>query len=507
MTKVTAKVKRGTQQKQFIAAIGACKKAGLKYSSIRKQWTGEVDQLTLVDLQDIEALEVTTSSDAPTETPKDDPMAKATPCTYKFGTLSKCGVSLSRERDGEKLTGRYVRYADKANHMHEWPIGSGEYVHTTKALLDFWDKHEREEYLYQPETPTLTETPTPQDDQERHETKTEPTDTDPIRSETPRGSVGAQDGGSLRQEISDLLSELMPGTVGAALTLATSTLETKIVSTAERIIQDRIPVEHSITVHDLKTDKTWTIEDRPHKQFNLMMDVLKAGLIPLLVGPAGSGKSQAARLAAKCFGLKFRMTAFNEESGIADTLGYPDANGNTYRTQFRDAWEHGHLWLGDEIDAGPGAHMVPLNDALSPGNDECAFPDGIVTKGETFMAILGSNTALKGSDGMYLRHQVDAATADRFVFIDWDYDELAELDWAGRDQIDWTRHVQRIRHAIAKCDSVSILASTRASINGAKLLRKYGADKYSWDLLDDMLIWKGCNADDKSQVLSQMGAQ
>ena len=96
---------------------------------------------------------------------------------------------------------------------------------------------------------------------------------------------------------------------------------------------------------------------------------------------------------------------------------------------------------------------------------------------------------------MYLRNQVDAASLDRFKFIDFDYDESAELDWAGHDQREWVEFVQRVRAAARRLE-LRVVISPRASINGADELRA-GDD---WDVLANEYIWNKMASADREML-------
>lgn len=298
----------------------------------------------------------------------------------------------------------------------------------------------------------------------------------------------------VRSAVENHLNELIPDTVAVAVQTSRPKIRDAVREEWNRIA----PIEHQIVVTG-PNDERRTINGRPHPELEFVIDLLSAGQIPFLYGPAGSGKTSAAMQAAEALGVQFYATSFGPESGAGDTLGFPDANGNTVRTQFRDAWEHGGLWIGDECDAGPGDHMIPVNMAL--GNGHCAFPDGIVPRHPKFYAMMGANTAGSGGTDQYQRHQIDYATRNRFAMVAWEYDEDGEVDWAGRDQKEWVQHVQKLRHAAIRLGINSLVISPRASINGAAMLRKYG-DKYNFDKLDDTYIWQGCTADDKRAVLA-----
>jgi cobaltochelatase CobS len=174
-----------------------------------------------------------------------------------------------------------------------------------------------------------------------------------------------------------------------------------------------------------------------------------------------------------------------------------DATGKYVRTQFRDAYEKGGVFLLDEVDASDPDVLTTFNSAFA--NDFMPFPDGICKRHKDFVALAAGNTYGRGADRQYVgRNQLDAATLDRFVVIDVDYDEIAELAWAAND--DWTLYVQQVRKAIGE-EKVRHIVSPRASIYGARLLAA-GMER---SLVEERCIWKGLDVTNKSRVLNRLG--
>ena len=75
-----------------------------------------------------------------------------------------------------------------------------------------------------------------------------------------------------------------------------------------------------------------------HKRFPELLQIMTH--FPVwLPGPAGSGKTTAAKHAAKALGVPFRHTGAVDN--VYRLLGYEDANGRYHTTDFRRAYEHG----------------------------------------------------------------------------------------------------------------------------------------------------------------------
>lgn len=215
----------------------------------------------------------------------------------------------------------------------------------------------------------------------------------------------------------------------------------------------------------------------------------------MLVGPAGSGKTTLAAQVAELMKLNFYM-----ESRVTSEyklIGFLDATGKVVRTQFREAYEKGGLFLFDEMDASDADALTAFNAALS--NGMCAFPDKLVKRHENFHAIAACNTFGRGADRQYVgRNQLDAATLDRFVVLEVDYDEQLEIEICGNAE--WARRVQKVRHAII-VEKVRHIVSPRASIMGARMLAA-GMDRA---VVEEACIWKGLDASNRARVAARMG--
>lgn len=208
---------------------------------------------------------------------------------------------------------------------------------------------------------------------------------------------------------------------------------------------------------------------RQHMDFDKLLKLCAVrrkgtGLNIWMTGPAGSGKTTAAENCAKALGIPFKFTgAIDNEFKL---LGFIDASGKCVRTAFREAYEHGGVFLLDEVDGCHPAALLALNAALA--NGYCDFPDGAVMRHADCVIIAAANTWGQGATHEYVgRAKLDAASLDRFVMMPWQYDEALERDTCGRPQ--WAQWVQAVR---AKALSVGekVIISPRASYDGAALL-------------------------------------
>jgi len=292
---------------------------------------------------------------------------------------------------------------------------------------------------------------------------------EPAQPEPPREPTEAE----LKAAVAELLSgvsttmlEQVPSMVRATLMEMTRSVEIKV---------GKLPAVKVENSHKILPD--------------VVMCVV-AGTNPFLVGPAGSGKTTLAQQVADT--LKRKFYAENRVTSEYKLLGYMDATGKYVRTQFREAYEKGGVFLLDEVDASDPDVLTTFNSALA--NGLCPFPDKLVQAHKDFIALAAGNTFGRGADRQYVgRNQLDAATLDRFVIVEVEYDEVAELAWAAND--DWTLYVQQVRKAIAD-EKVRHIVSPRASIYGARLLAA-GMER---SVVAERCIWKGLDSANRTRI-------
>lgn len=208
-----------------------------------------------------------------------------------------------------------------------------------------------------------------------------------------------------------------------------------------------------------------------HYAFESLLKVVGTKQAVLLVGPAGTGKTHAAAEVASAYGLSFHSIAVGAQTSKSDLVGYMDATHTYVRTQFRDAYENGGLFLLDEADAGNSNVLILLNAALS--NGYMAFPDGMVARHDDFRMVATANTYGHGASRQYVgRNQLDAATLDRFVTIAWDIDDKVEATLAGTTDLGkkWLGVVRAVRKRAIEELELRVVISPRATQRGALLL-------------------------------------
>lgn len=237
----------------------------------------------------------------------------------------------------------------------------------------------------------------------------------------------------------------------------------------------------------------------------------------MLVGPAGSGKTTACHAVADALGIAFYAFSVGFQTTKSDLLGYMDAHGHYIHSVLYLAYRDGGLFLLDEVDAGNSNVLTILNAMLANGS--YIFPNGErVERHEDFVCFAAANTYGLGADRSYIgRNQLDAATLDRFVSVEFGYDEALERIISGGtpkggkqykvggatcSTDEWIDRVQAYRAAAAQImgseKDVRIVISPRASQKGALLL----AAGFGLDQVEEMLIWKGTSKSVISKIKS-----
>lgn len=247
-----------------------------------------------------------------------------------------------------------------------------------------------------------------------------------------------------------------------------------------------------------------------HLHAPLLRAALMANIPVWLHGEAGSGKSTTAERSAHWLGLPFRSISLGPSSSKADLMGYRDGHGEYRGTGFREVYEDGGVFLFDEIDNAHPSILTLLNAAIANGHGE--FPDGRVARHETTRFIAAANTIGKGATAEYVgRAPIDAATIDRFAFVQMDIDpELERALVLGHDskrrpldisaggipgRVEWLAEVRAHREAVAGLGARAII-STRAALYGARLSEQ----GVGLDWLREMLLYKGMRREEREKL-------
>lgn len=228
-----------------------------------------------------------------------------------------------------------------------------------------------------------------------------------------------------------------------------------------------------------------------HSAFNDVIQVLQSQRAVrkniMLVGEAGSGKTQLAADVAEALNRKFYPMSVGLQTTKSDLLGFINAYGNYVTTPLREAFEKGGILLLDEFDATHAGVVTIINSLLANGH--CSFPDKIVEANKDFICIVACNTYGDGGTYNYIgRNKLDAATLDRFVTIKVGYDKKLE-----KKLCDHKILLDKFNNMRKLCNSkkLNVVLSTRSLLNCLDLIQA----GYDMKAALQMCVFKGLDAD------------
>ena len=234
-----------------------------------------------------------------------------------------------------------------------------------------------------------------------------------------------------------------------------------------------------------------------HKEFENICKMVKKNIPVMLTGPAGAGKNHTIEQVADALDLDFYCT--NSITQEYKLTGFIDANGKYHETEFYKAFTKGGVLLIDEIDASIPEVLIIINSAIA--NKYFDFPIGRVQAHENFRIVVAGNTYGTGADMIYVgRNVLDGATLDRFVPVEFNYDEEVEKQLAYDEEL--FNFIKELRRVVNE-NSLRYIISMRATINASKLL-EIG---FSKDVVLKRAIIKNMKIDDINIIIKKFTHQ
>jgi len=275
--------------------------------------------------------------------------------------------------------------------------------------------------------------------------------------------------------------------------IATQDLEERLKAKLDAFIQEKYGILPKQIIIK-KADTDIKLEGIFHKDFEKICNIVANNIPLMLVGGAGAGKNYTLEQVAKGLGLTFYSTnAINQEYKLT---GFIDANGIYHETEFYKAFTNGGMFFLDEIDASSPEALIILNSAIA--NKYFDFPIGRVQAHKDFRVVCAGNTYGTGADMIYVgRNVLDGATLDRFVVLNFDYDEQVERQLAYNEEL--YLFIKDLRDAINE-SNLRYIVSMRALINSTKLL-EIGIDKET--ILKTVII-KNMQRDDINTIVDKL---
>lgn len=188
----------------------------------------------------------------------------------------------------------------------------------------------------------------------------------------------------------------------------------------------------------------------------------QVGSIPLLVGPAGSGKTLIAEQVAQALGLPFSHLCFTAGASETWLFGRQTPNGFVVG-EFANAYANGGVFLADEIDAADANLLLCLNTAIANGHLYNPISGQLIKRHPKFRMIAAANTVGKGGDGQYTgRCRLDGATLNRTVCVPVEYRKDIEEAMAGEDT-DCLELIWKMRAHVEKNGGTEIISYRQLS--------------------------------------------
>lgn len=278
-----------------------------------------------------------------------------------------------------------------------------------------------------------------------------------------------------------------------------SVLEEKVrqqMATLDQRVQEKIdslrPVEKIIAI-DRNTGSQNTLTGQ-HRQFEEFAETLlcsETGVQNVfLVGPAGTGKSYAAKMFAKLLDIPFHLQSCGAGTQEYHFWGHTDANGHYMKTPTYDAFvsEKGAVICIDEIDSSSPDVGLVLN-GITNGDRSCfPHPIGCLVRPERLFVIATGNT-LNGADDKYgARYEMDGALRNRFAVIHWGHDIQLERELYAKFP-EWTKYVQACRDEVDR-QRIPYVVSSRNIARGQRMLEGGRTSKVR---VEEIQLWgDGC---------------
>lgn len=229
------------------------------------------------------------------------------------------------------------------------------------------------------------------------------------------------------------------------------------------------------------------VQGHTHDRFDRVLKLASIRQNVLIVGPAGCGKTRLAAQVAEALGLSFAFVSCSAGMSESALQGWllPVQAGGAFcyvPAAFVTAYEHGGVFLLDELDAADENLLLVINSALANGQMSIPQRHGqpIVQRHADFVCIAAANTYGHGADRVYAgRNQLDAATLDRFRagIVTMDYDEALEGQLCDPDVLEWGHAIRRqiTAHRLRR------VMSTRALLDFTRQKDLLGFERADWE--------------------------
>ena len=174
-----------------------------------------------------------------------------------------------------------------------------------------------------------------------------------------------------------------------------------------------------------------------HNMQDIIKILIQANIPIRLTGESGTGKTTILMNIAKELNIPYTFITGTRQTSIGHILGFMGVTGEYVTTPFRIAYEEGHIFDINEINAMDVNTLIILN---SLENNVIQFPDGYCKpphKNFRLVCTSNPNTSEFGA-----RDELDFSTANRFQTVVIKKDEKLELALADKqatEDIEWLK--------------------------------------------------------------------
>ena len=239
--------------------------------------------------------------------------------------------------------------------------------------------------------------------------------------------------------------------------------------------------------------------DHQHPTFKKILQLAAARKNVLLVGPAGTGKTHAARQVAEHLGLEFASVSVTAGMSVSQLTGWLMPTGYL-ESDFVRLYENGGVFLLDEMDAADANTLTVMNQAIANGSFNVAQRTGHseIKKHKDFVCIAAANTFGTGGDMIYAgREQLDAATLDRFMTVYFDYDKQFETKRCNPEILKFTHSVRTAINTL----KLRRVMSTRKALDFTDMVQ----GEAKWSLQDcKACYFTGWSADEIAKITAHI---
>lgn len=297
----------------------------------------------------------------------------------------------------------------------------------------------------------------------------------------------------------DALAELLKGKIQPANQKAELD-ETRVI---ELILENGVR-ESSITLTFEGTERK--LEGFVHKDVSTIAEVLAVHRNVYIWGAAGAGKTtMASQIATLLTSGALEVIQCGKLSPESSLKGFVDGHGNKQEQRFIEALQRECIIFLDEFDRWPSHLTTLLNSTLANGYIDARGHEKTITRHEKCYILAAGNTTMRGRDEYFPEAIAqEFSTIDRFFYFHVEYD--VELERGIAKSINpksnpWVKWVQKLRPEVMTGKHGKVVATPRASYEGAKLL--LNARSLTVEQIADGTVFKGIDAATKQKLLEK----